>query len=167
MHPGILCPVPKLEISRRVNAPTERVWAVLTDLDTAAERISGIESVERLAGPEFGVGTRWRETRVMFGKEATEEMEVGSLVPGRSYTVDAASHGAEYHSELSVEGVGDGTSLLAMSFEAIPQTFGAKLASVTIGLLFRGATKKALIKDLDDIATAAEAPGEPEATTPG
>jgi hypothetical protein len=48
-------------------------------------------------------------------------------------------------------------SLLTMSFEAEPQRFGAKLASVTIGLLFRGATRKALTRDLDDIAAAAEA----------
>jgi carbon monoxide dehydrogenase subunit G len=157
MQRGTLSAVSALEISRRISAPTERIWSVITDLDAAPDQLSGVESIERISGPEFGVGTRWRETRRMFGKEAVEELEVGTVIPERSYTVEAASHGSKYHSELTVEGVGDGTSLLTMSFEAEPQSLGAKLASATIGLLFRGATKKALAKDLDDIAAAAEA----------
>ncbi|HKJ35037.1 MAG TPA: SRPBCC family protein [Solirubrobacterales bacterium] len=146
-----------IEVERRISAPTERVWAVITDLEGSADRLSGVEEVEILEGPEFGVGTRWRETRRMFGKEATEEMEVTGVVPGRSYTVGAESHGAKYLSELRVEGTGDGTSILTMSFDAEPQGFGAKLMAHTLGYLFRGGTRKALAKDLDDIAAAAEA----------
>ena len=146
-----------LELSRKVDAPADRVWRVITDLDGAAERLSGIDSFERISGPDFGVGTRWRETRTMFGKQATEEMEVGSITPGSAYTVLAESHGSKYHWGMGVEDGGDGTSVLRMTFSAEPQSFGAKLMGTILGPIFLGATKKAIVQDLDDIAAAAEA----------
>ena len=57
-------------------ASPERIFAVMTDLDAAAEWMPNIVSIERLDGDGFGVGTQWRETRKMFGKEATELFEV-------------------------------------------------------------------------------------------
>jgi carbon monoxide dehydrogenase subunit G len=148
--------MPAIRIERRIAAPTERVWAVITDLEGSAERLSGVDEVEILEGPEFGAGTRWRETRTMFGREATEEMEVTGIEPGRAYTVEAESHGSRYLSELRLEGTGDGGSILTMTFDAEPQTFVSKLMASTIGHLVKGGTRKALAKDLDDIAAAAE-----------
>jgi len=146
-----------IELRREIEAPAERVWSVITDLDSATERLSGVERIERLGGPEFGVGTRWRETRTMFGKQATEEMEVATVDEGQAYTVVADSHKTHYHSELRVEDSGGGASVLSMSFRGEPQSLGAKLAGATVGRLFAGATKKALRQDLDEIAAAAEA----------
>ena len=96
----------ELKVSREVIAPAEQVWSVITDLDRAAERLSGVNALERVSGPAFDVGTRWRETRKMFGKEATEEMEVASVTPGSAYTVLAESHGSKYESGLRVEASG-------------------------------------------------------------
>lgn len=148
-----------IEISRRVDAPAAAVWELITDLDGSPQRLSGVESVERLSGPEFGVGTRWRETRVMFGRRASEEMEVTAIEPPNAYTVAAASHGMSYVSAWSVAAVDEGESLLTMRFDADPETAVAKVAAATLGRLFAGATRKALVRDLDDIAAAAEAGG--------
>lgn len=55
----------KFQLSERVRAPAQDVFAVLTDVESAPSRIPAIikvEVVER-AGEPFGVGTRWRETR--------------------------------------------------------------------------------------------------------
>ncbi len=146
----------ELKVSREVIAPAEQVWSVITDLDRAAERLSGVNALERVSGPAFDVGTRWRETRKMFGKEATEEMEVASVTPGSAYTVLAESHGSKYESGLRVEASGGGKSLLTMSFKAEPQSFGAKLMGALLGPLARSATKKVITQDLADIAAAAE-----------
>jgi hypothetical protein len=55
--------------------------------------MSGINKVARLDDqPGSGVGRSWRETRQMFGKEAIEDTEVTSVVPGVSYTVPAEPH---------------------------------------------------------------------------
>ncbi|MDX1449131.1 MAG: SRPBCC family protein [Acidimicrobiia bacterium] len=145
------------EVSREVGAPAETVWQVMTDLENSPHVISAIERVERLDGNEgFGVGTRWRETRTMFGKQATEEMEVTAVTPGRSYTVEAESRGARYVSTLGVEPLATDRSQVSMAFGAEPQGVLAKVFSATVGRLFDGATRKALESDLDDIASAAE-----------
>ena len=137
-------------------ATPEEVWRVLTDLDGAVSTISAIDKIERLdGGSGFAVGTTWRETRTMFGKAATEDMTVTEVEPGRSYTTEARSHGAHYRSTHSVEAI-EGGSRITMAFGAEPTGTLAKIFSVTIGRLFDGYTRKALAKDLVDIAAAAE-----------
>lgn len=136
-------------------APAETVWTIMTDLENWPKVVQAIESVERLDdGDDFGVGTRWRETRTMFGRQATETMQVTEVDPGRSYTVEARNRGATYTSVSSVEPTREGC-VIEMSFDA--QTSGvSKLLGATLGKLFEGATRKALLQDLVDIAQAAE-----------
>lgn len=137
-------------------ATPESVWTVLTDLDNAAENISAIHKVERLDDSGgFDIGTSWRETRTMFGKTATEDMTVTAIDPGRSYTTAAESHGAKYRSTHSVEPI-DGGSRISMAFGAEPTSFFARVFSMTVGRLFDNATRKAIVKDLEDISAAAE-----------
>lgn len=147
----------ELSVSRRIAAPRERVWEVVTDLDRSPEVIEAIQSIERVRGDGFDVGTRWTETRTMFGREATETMEVTSIAPGRSYVVEADGRGARYRSEFRLEPAGDDATELTMSFGAEATGLVGKVMSATIGRLFAGATRKAIQSDLDDIARAAEA----------
>jgi hypothetical protein len=46
-----------------------------------------------------------------------------------------------------------------MTFSGEAQTFGARLMSATMGRLFKNATKKALMQDLNDIKAAVEKHG--------
>lgn len=150
--------VPSVEVSRQVKASPEAVWSVATDLDAAPKRISAITEVERLDdGHGFGVGTRWRETRKMFGREASEEMVVSALAEGRRYTTEADGPGAHYTSSVGVEPFGDGHSMLTMSFKAVPRNMIARVTSAAFGWVVLGATRRALESDLADIAAAAEA----------
>lgn len=146
----------RIEVSRQIDAPAERVWEVITDLDAAPATLSGVESIERLSGPQFGVGTRWRETRTTFGKRASEELVVTSLNDGRSYTVEADARGAHYLSVFGVVGLDGGRSELSSSFDAKAEGLSAKVMAATVGRLFRGTTRKALARDLDDVAAEAE-----------
>lgn len=144
-------------VEREVAAPSQRVWAVMTDLERSPEVLSNVEAIERLDdGSGFGVGTRWRETRTMMGRQATEEMAVTAVEPGRSYTVEANSRGAHYRSVLAVDPLGGERSRLSMTFGGEPTGLASKLLSATLGRLFEGATRKALEQDLADIAAAAE-----------
>jgi len=144
----------QLRVSRPVAAPPEAVWAQITDLTATPEVLSGVESVERLDDLDgFDVGTRWRETRTMFGKQATEVMEVTAIDPGRSYTVRSVHGRTTYTSGLEVEPAEEGKSRLSMTFGAEADGLATKLAAATVGRLFSGATKRMLEQDLDDIAT--------------
>ena len=151
----------EMRLGRDVNASASRLWETVTDLDRSPQVLSGVDSVERLdGGGGLRVGTRWRETRTMLGRQATEEMEVTHLSPGRSYTVQADSRGAHYESTVSVEPLNDHRSRLSMTFAAAPNGLIARAFATTIGRLFEGATRKALQKDLDDLAAAAEQSGQ-------
>ena len=61
-----------MTVSRHVDAPPDRVWAVLTDLEHSPEVVRAIESVEIHTSTGFDVGTRWTETRTMMGRTASE-----------------------------------------------------------------------------------------------
>ena len=71
-------------LERKVNADPAKVWALVTDVDSFTDMIRGITDVERLDDlPQFGVGTRWRETRKMFGSEATDDDVANVMVRKR------------------------------------------------------------------------------------
>ena len=144
-----------ITVEERINAPRERGWELTTDPDAGEDMISGIQSVEVLDRPAEGVvGLKWREKRVMFGKEATETMWISAAETNRFYETTAHNHGMVYNTRISLDDVDDQT-LLKMEFSAKPETIGAKLMS-PIAALFNGAVRKALQKDLGDIRKTAE-----------
>ena len=71
----------RLAISETVNAPLGRTFEAFSDLRSAEKNISGIKRLEILTDGPIGKGTRFKETRVMFGREATETMEVTQWEP--------------------------------------------------------------------------------------
>jgi hypothetical protein len=91
----------------------------------------------------------------MFGKTATEVMWITDVVENESYDVRAESHGSIYESTVSIAEEG-GARILRMEFGARPQNFMARLMSATMGWMFKGATEKALLKDLEDLKAAIE-----------
>ncbi len=145
----------KITDSITIKASVEQVFKTFTDLDKAAERIEGITKIEILDGPAImQIGTKWRETRVLFGSEATEVMWVTELTPNQGYTVETSSHGAKYITTYGFTPEGDTTDV-QFSFEGIPLNTSARIMSI-FGKLFLGATKKALHKDLENLKQAAE-----------
>lgn len=139
-----------------VKAPRQDVWRVITDIENAQKTITGIEKIEVLDKPSQGiVGLKWRETRTLFGKTATETMWITDAVEDHYYDVEAHSHGSVYRSKMHLSDQG-GVTELGMDFDAEPQTLTAKILAVTMGFMFKGATKKALLQDLNDIKAAVE-----------
>jgi large subunit ribosomal protein L30 len=58
-----------------------------------------------------GKGTRWRETRNIYGKEAIEEMEITDFQPNKRYTVEANTHGTLYITVFKFTAVKGGTKV--------------------------------------------------------
>lgn len=148
--------MPATTVTRHVDAPCEVVWGVLTDLDHAPEVMEAISRVERVHGDGFDVGTRWRETRTMFGRDATEEMEVTSIDPPRGYVVEADGQDAHYRTEFTLDEEAGGTRV-TMVFGAEPRGVTGRLMAATVGRLFAAATRRAVAADLADVARASEA----------
>jgi uncharacterized protein YndB with AHSA1/START domain len=144
----------EMSISREVNAPPSRVFAVASDLRNAPQFMRAITKLEVLTDGPVRAGTRFRETRKMFGREATEEMEIVAIDPPRSYTIACDNHGCRYRTEMRIEPKGRGSEI-SMHFRAEPLTFIAK----AIGYLMKPLAKKMMKecgKDLEDIAKHAE-----------
>ncbi|MFF7443954.1 SRPBCC family protein [Streptomyces sp. NPDC008122] len=147
-------------VERRVAASPGRVWEAITDLKDMPRVLSGVDRVEVLTPGGFDVGTRWRETRRMLGKEATEEMTVTECEPPDRYVTVADSHGMHYVSELTLTPDGSGATTLRMAFSARPA--GGRSAGFAARVLARFGAKavaRALTKDLADIARTVESRG--------
>ena len=130
------------------------MWDIITDIPGSIDRIDAIVKIEMLTGDQgMGMGTRWKETRLVFKRESTEEMQVIEFEPPLRYVVEAHSCGAHFVSELRCEPDGEDGSRLVMTMETTPVTFFAKLMK-PLAKLAMGTTRKILVKDLDDIAKA-------------
>lgn len=146
-----------ISLTQHVNAPAAKVWAVISDIPGSASTLSGIKSVEMLSLGPYGEGTRWKETRTMMGRSETVEMWVAQADPPRSTTVKALQGGADYTSRMTLTERDGGTDL-TMTFSAAlanPSRLN-KLAMAVFGKLGSRATRKALAKDLAEIAAKAE-----------
>lgn len=137
-----------------IKAPREAVFQLVSDIPRSAGVISAIESVEVLSDPEVKVGFRWKETRKMFGKLATETMEITDFVPHSHYVTRAENHGMVYQTEVRVEALGSQATRLLMTFNGEAQTLFARVMSALMGKFMAGAVAKALQVDLIDVKRA-------------
>lgn len=145
-----------VKVEQPIHATREKIWQVIADIDHAVNNINAIEKVEILERPPEGLkGLKWRETRTLFGKTATEVMWITEAVENQYYKTRAESHGAVYISTLSISGTGNNCTL-TMEFESRAQSLGGKLLAAIFGRMFKNATKKAFIQDLGDIKKVAE-----------
>ncbi|MEM1303789.1 MAG: SRPBCC family protein, partial [Planctomycetota bacterium] len=139
--------------SERIDAPVERVFAVATDLPTAAERIDGIDKIELLTDGPVGVGTQWKETR---GKSGTETLEVSAFDAPNGYTVSCDSCGCHFDSRFRFEPLEGGGTRATLDVTTTAESLMAKLMAPLTRLMM-GGMKKAVAQDLADIKRAAEA----------
>lgn len=142
----------QIQVTHTLPAPPERVFEGLTNLEKAGAWMPHLARIERLDGGAAGVGSRWRETRIMYGKEATEEFEVTTFEPSSRFglRVDGSegSSGSgiytfDYH--LSPEGA-DTHVVLDASIGGVSRIRG------WIGRLFAGMHRKMFRRDLVALA---------------
>jgi len=144
-----------IKVKKHIAAPPDTVFEAATDIPSWTERIDGIKKVELLTDGPMALGTRFRETRIMFNREATEEMEVTAFDAPRSYAVGAESHGCRYNSVLTFTANGSGTDV-EMTFDATPLTAMAKLMSAMMKPMMKKMSDLC-DKDLDDLKASIEA----------
>lgn len=143
----------ELSVFVEIEKPLEVVWNAIIDFKNSSNFIKSIVNLEIINQPKDTlIGFKWKETRVMFGKEATETMWITDYSENEYYQTRAESHGSIYISRLSLERIGVKTKL-TMTFSAEAQTTFAKIFSFCMGFMIKGSMKKALYNDLNDIKT--------------
>lgn len=161
----------RMFLSTLIDASQEAVFAAASDFPNAASMIDGINSVQMLSkandGSEIGVGTRFKESRTMMGKEAVEEMTVTEFDPPRAYTLSAVSCGVKYDCRVTCleenPGAGSETGGCRLSYDidTQPQTLFAKVVSPIMGVMMKGTMRKAMEKDLADVKGYVGGAGDP------
>ena len=85
----------ELSVSIEIRRPLEHVWKTVTDFEACSSCIENIVNLEIINQPANTLtGFKWKETRVMFGKEATETMWITNFAENEYYQTKAESHGS-------------------------------------------------------------------------
>lgn len=141
--------MPGFTVSKVIAAPVHETFARFTDLDGLPGRVKGITRVEKLTPGPVGLGTKYKETRIVFRREATETFEFTAFEPGKRYELTANSCGAEYRADHRFTPEGAGTRV-DVTFDARAVSFFAKLFS-PLARLMMGTMRKCVEGDLDDL----------------
>jgi uncharacterized protein YndB with AHSA1/START domain len=136
------------EVSEVFAASPERVFDALLDLERAHLWMPNLVRMESLSAEPPAVGSAWRETRKLFGKESTEQFEVVDLDrPRRLEVVVDGSKGSsgrgEYVFSYRLEPVASGTSVQLRG-----EIRGMSGIMMWLGKLLVGPYRKACAKDL-------------------
>ena len=87
------------------------------------------------------VGLKWRETRQLFGKAASVDKWITAATEEQFYATRAESDGFIFLSTLRIEAGGDGVVLRSIH-DSQPQTLGAKIMALPMGLFFKGVARR-------------------------
>lgn len=135
-----------ITVTRYIEAPSEDVFTTIADVRNFAKAVPDILKIEMLSDTTDGVGTRFRETRMMRGKEATTELEVTEYDENERIRFVADEGGTIWDSVFTVTPERGGTEL-ELSMDARPHKLLARL----ITPLIKPMLTKAVAKDLDAV----------------
>ena len=130
--------------TRVIDAPLEVVFETVSDIRNYARAAPHITNVEFLSEQQVGKGTRFRETRLMNGREATTELEVTEYEKNDRVRLVADSGGTIWDSIYTFQPTGDKVEL-KLTMEAREYKF---MARVFIPL-FRGKVVEGVEHDMD------------------
>lgn len=144
----------KIEARCVIQAPREKVFEVFSDLNNLPKNVTAITGIEVLTKGKIGEGTRFKETRVMFGKEASEIMQITEFIPPEKITEEASSNGMHYTSQWNFTET-DGLTTVTIHFQGKAITLLAKIFSLVF-FFMAGSMKKAFIADMQDLKNVIE-----------
>ncbi|MCI0691762.1 SRPBCC family protein [candidate division KSB1 bacterium] len=141
----------RMIVTRTIKAPVEVVFKTVSDINQFSQAVPHIVKVEFLSDVKYGAGTRFRETRLMKGKEDTTELEVKEFVENDRIRMVADSHGTVWDS-LFVVKPENGQTSLTLTMDAKTDKLIPKIINFMIG----GMIKKAVEQDMDAVKTFCE-----------
>ena len=133
-------------VTRRIDAPVQVVFRTVAQVEQFSQAVPGILRVEFLSEVKSGVGARFRETRMMMGREASTELEVTEYVENEHVRIVSEAGGALWDTVFTVVPDGEGTAL-RMVMDAQPRSMSARM---TLPLII-GTVRKAIEQDLDAV----------------
>jgi uncharacterized protein YndB with AHSA1/START domain len=141
-------------VSNHVAAPVQQVFRVFTDIEHGPEHVGGIKKVEMLTPGVVHLGSRWRETREVLGRDDSAEMEITAFELNRMYTITHHKAGVRIDTTFWFQPEGAGTKV-SVDFEldggGVPPGLLAPL-----GWAIEGKVERVLSNDLLDLKHSVE-----------
>ena len=135
----------RIIVTRTIDAPINLVFQTVADERRLSQVLPHIVNVEFLSDVRAGVGTRFRETRLMNGKEATTELEVTEFVENEHVRLVASdSLGTVWDTVFAVTADNGGTTL-TMTMDACAHKLFARI----FVFMIRSMIKRAVERDMD------------------
>ncbi len=134
-------------VRRTIDAPVDRVFDAVAHIESFKQASPSIKEIEFLTEEKRGVGTRFRETRVMNGREASTELEVKEYVPNERVRMVSDTGGTIWDTVFTVSPSGAESSELEMVMDARPHKFIARL----VNPLIKGMVTRAIESDMDAV----------------
>ena len=142
------------KLSRTIRAPTATVFETVANATNYTKAVPEIVEVEFLGDQRSGVGTRFRETRLMGRRQAATELEVTEYVANERIRMVSDAGGTVWDSLFTVTPVEDGDATrLDLVMEARPY----RLLSRIMVPLMKRAVAKAVAGDMDAVKAHLEA----------
>lgn len=141
-------------VTSHIDALLDRTFAMFTDIEHAAEHVSGIKEVQMLTPGAFGLGTRWLETREVLGRLDSAEMEVTAFEKDKTYTITHYKAGAKVDTVFTFQAAGTGTKV-AIEFALENQGLPPGLLT-PVSWAIAGKVREVLGHDLDDMKRSVE-----------
>jgi uncharacterized protein YndB with AHSA1/START domain len=82
-------------LSEWISRSPKEVFDFITSSDNAPKVVQSVKSMVKLTEGPVRLGTRYRETRLMDGKEQHAELEVTSYEPNQKYAMKNVTEGIE------------------------------------------------------------------------
>ncbi|WP_077624395.1 SRPBCC family protein [Sediminibacillus massiliensis] len=139
----------RFEVKKSMQVPKQKAYEGLLDLDSAKQWMQGLVRIERLDEGAIDEGSEWKETRKIFGKEATEHFEVQELrEPDKIVLRCDGTKGTTGKGEYVF------TYTLVSTTDQTEVTLDGEINGLTglskmFGKMMAGTFKKACAKDLD------------------
>ncbi len=133
-------------VHRKIDAPADFVFRTVAEIDNYSKAIPHIVNVEFLSDVRRGVGSRFRETRLMMGREASTILEVTEYVENERVRLVSDEGGTIWDSVFTVSPVDGGTELMLV-MDAAPYTFKSRILVPIMKFVIR----MGLVKDMDAV----------------
>ena len=131
-------------VIKTIKAPIDIVFATVSDIRQFSKALPHVSDFEILSDIQMGDGTRFRETRIMNGKENTGEFEVTEYISNEKVRIVTDSHGTVWDTlfELTHQ---QNETLLTLTMEAKAYQLIPKI----INTFIRKMVLKAVEQDMD------------------
>jgi carbon monoxide dehydrogenase subunit G len=100
-----------VEQSVVINAPPEKIFSVLSDVGQAPQWMPAIKKIEQVSPGPFGVGTNWKESRMVGNRIMDSTIRVTGYQPPNNLKLDVEGKGITGRLEFTLAPQGASTNV--------------------------------------------------------